>query len=136
MLYKLIDWDELNEQFPLVVGNKKKVKRLKSGTKYLSVITNVVVKPSSKNQQLQIIYDLCVNPECGESVPVKKFTQLIPEHEKFVAAELEFFGIEINHMSELSAKLQKLVGIQVVITISYKANFSYPIPSFVNLIDK
>jgi len=130
-----IDWEELDEQFPLLIGKKKETK-LEAGIKYLAIVTKVVVEPSSKNQQLQIVYDLLVNRESGDSVPVKKFTQLIPEHENFVAAELEFFGIEINHMSEISAKLQKLVGLEIVITVAYKKNFNFPVPTFISLIEK
>jgi hypothetical protein len=136
MRKKLIDWDDLNEQFPLVVGKKRETKKLKQGVRYLAIITGVAVELSSKNQQLKIVYDLHVNTESGEPVIVKKFTQLIPEHEHFLAAELEFFGIEIDHMSELSAKLQKLVGLEVVITISYPKNYGFPSPSFVSLVDK
>jgi hypothetical protein len=135
MRKKLIDWDDLNEQFPLVVGKKRETKKLKQGVRYLAIITGVAVELSSKNQQLKIVYDLHVNTESGEPVIVKKFTQLIPEHEHFLAAELEFFGIEIDHMSELSAKLQKLVGLEVVITISYPKNYGFPSPGFVSLVD-
>lgn len=136
MKKEITDWDELDEQFPAVVGKKKKSRRLQPGVKYLAIITKAVVEHSSKHQRLQIAYDLHVNTESGDSVLVKKFTQLIPEHENFVAAELEFFGIEIDHMSELSNELQKIVGLELVITVSYRANFPYPVPAFIHLIDK
>ena len=136
MQNKLIDWDELNEQFPLVVGKKRETKKLKQGVRYLAIITGVAVELSSKNQQLKIVYDLHVNTESGEPVIVKKFTQLIPEHEHFLAAELEFFGIEIDHMSELCVKLQKIVGVELVITVTWVPNFPFAVPSFINLIDK
>ncbi len=136
MSKKIVNWDELDEQFPSVVGKKKKLRRLQPGVKYLAIITKAVVEYSSKHQRPQIAYDLHVNTESGEPVTVKKFTQLIPEHEHFLAAELEFFGIEIDHMSELSAKLHKLVGLEVVITISYPKNYGFASPSFVSLVDK